>query len=38
MNAQTFQWLPEGCAPRPKEPQREVIIREVVASPKPIRQ
>ena len=38
MNAQTFHWLPEGCAPRPQEPQREVIIREVVASPKPIRQ
>ena len=38
MSAQTFHWLPEGCAPRPQEPQREVIIREVVASPKPIRQ
>lgn len=37
MNAQTFHWLPEGC-PRPQAPQREVIVREVVASPKPIRQ
>ena len=37
-NAQSFFWLPEGCGPQPQAPQREVIIREVVASPKAIRQ
>lgn len=35
-NAQSFYWLPEGCGPKPQEPQ--VIIREVETSPKSIRQ
>lgn len=35
-NAQSFFWLPEGCGPKPAEP--EVIIREVVNTPAKIRQ
>ncbi|WP_416191851.1 outer membrane protein assembly factor BamE [Neisseria sp. CCUG12390] len=32
-NAQSFFWNPEGCAPKEKEPVREVIIREVAPAP-----
>lgn len=38
MNARSFFWLPEGCGPKPKETVREVIVREIETSSKPIRQ